>query len=538
MSSGLGVIVNLFGGLGVFFLGLQLMSDGLQKAAGERMRRILEMFTSRPVKAVLTGAGVTAVLQSSSTVTVMIVGFVNSGLMNLNQALGVIMGANIGTTITAQIVSFNIYALAFPFVGLGALLYYFVPKKLPRYAGKSALGFGLLLLGLSTMSSAVTPLRTYQPFLDLLVLLGRQQLLGILAGAVFTAIVQSSSATTGLAIALAWQGVLDLPAGLAIAVGANIGTCVTALLASVTAGSAARRAAIGHLLFNVFGTVLFLIMRIPFANLVQATGASVARQLANAHTVFNVGTTLIVLPFLGSFAKLVTLLVPGEDEAIELKPMFLDERMIGTPGALVGAQKELLRMIGLALAMLEQAVSAFKQGDLSQLRQIEQREELVNTLEKAITGFLAKANQESMNVEQSRRVINFMHIVNDVERIGDHAVNIAELAEARVNEGLELSEAAVQDLEHMFREVMKMCRGVEEALEQDNIRQAQEIVGLDDVVDDLEKRYRANHIERLNLGVCDTEIGVLFLDALSNLERVADHATNIAEAVADIAFAK
>ncbi len=538
MSSGLGVIVNLFGGLGVFFLGLQLMSDGLQKAAGERMRRILEMFTSRPVKAVLTGAGVTAVLQSSSTVTVMIVGFVNSGLMNLNQALGVIMGANIGTTITAQIVSFNIYALAFPFVGLGALLYYFVPKKLPRYAGKSALGFGLLLLGLSTMSSAVTPLRTYQPFLDLLVLLGRQPLLGILAGAVFTAIVQSSSATTGLAIALAWQGVLDLPAGLAIAVGANIGTCVTALLASVTAGSAARRAAIGHLLFNVFGTVLFLIMRIPFANLVQATGASVARQLANAHTVFNVGTTLIVLPFLGSFAKLVTLLVPGEDEAIELKPMFLDERMIGTPGALVGAQKELLRMIGLALAMLEQAVSAFKQGDLSQLRQIEQREELVNTLEKAITGFLAKANQESMNVEQSRRVINFMHIVNDVERIGDHAVNIAELAEARVNESLELSEAAVQDLEHMFREVMKMCRGVEEALEQDNIRQAQEIVGLDDVVDDLEKRYRANHIERLNLGVCDTEIGVLFLDALSNLERVADHATNIAEAVADIAFAK
>ena len=538
MSSGLGVIVNLFGGLGVFFLGLQLMSDGLQKAAGERMRRILEMFTSRPVKAVLTGAGVTAVLQSSSTVTVMIVGFVNSGLMNLNQALGVIMGANIGTTITAQIVSFNIYALAFPFVGLGALLYYFVPKKLPRYAGKSALGFGLLLLGLSTMSSAVTPLRTYQPFLDLLVLLGRQPLLGILAGAVFTAIVQSSSATTGLAIALAWQGVLDLPAGLAIVVGANIGTCVTALLASVTAGSAARRAAIGHLLFNVFGTVLFLIMRIPFANLVQATGASVARQLANAHTVFNVGTTLIVLPFLGSFAKLVTLLVPGEDEAIELKPMFLDERMIGTPGALVGAQKELLRMIGLALAMLEQAVSAFKQGDLSQLRQIEHREELVNTLEKAITGFLAKANQESMNVEQSRRVINFMHIVNDVERIGDHAVNIAELAEARVNEGLELSEAAVQDLEHMFREVMKMCRGVEEALEQDNIRQAQEIVGLDDVVDDLEKRYRANHIERLNLGVCDTEIGVLFLDALSNLERVADHATNIAEAVADIAFAK
>ena len=220
MSSWITVLVNLFGGLGIFFLGMQLMSDGLQKAAGERMRRILELFTSRPFTAVLTGAGVTAVLQSSSTVTVMIVGFVNSGLMNLTQALGTIMGSNIGTTITAQIVSFDIYVLAFPLIGVGALLYFFSKKRFLRYLGKVLLGFGLLLLGLSTMSSAVDPLKTYQPFLDLLVLFGQRPLLGILAGAVFTAIVQSSSATTGLVIALAWQGIVDLPAGLAIAVGA------------------------------------------------------------------------------------------------------------------------------------------------------------------------------------------------------------------------------------------------------------------------------------------------------------------------------
>jgi len=538
MGLSIRVLVHLFGGLGIFFLGLQLMSDGLQKAAGERMRRILEMFTSKPLKAVLTGAGVTAVLQSSSTVTVMVVGFVNSGLMDLSQALGTIMGANIGTTVTAQIVSFDIYALASPLIGIGALLYYFTKKKLPRYAGKSALGFGLLLLGLSTMSSAVDPLKGYQPFLDLLVLFGRQPLLGILAGALFTAIIQSSSATTGLIIALAWQGVVDVPAGLAIAVGANIGTCVTALLASLTAGTAARRAAIGHLLFNVFGTLLFIVFRSPFTDVVQLTSAVTARQLANAHTLFNVGTTLMLFPFLALFEKLVTRIVPGEDEVIEMKPQFLDEHMIGTPGALFAAQREVLRMANYARDMVEQSVNAFRDGDVSRLRHIQQREEVVNILEKAITAYLAKANQESMNMEQARRFVNLMHVVNDVERIGDHAVNISELAEARAAQGLELSDAAREDLDNMYGEVMKMCRGAIEALAQDNAAQAASIVDLDDVVDDLEKRFRANHIERLNQGVCHPDIGVLFLDTLSNLERVADHATNIAEAVADIAFAK
>ncbi|HHT43205.1 MAG TPA: Na/Pi cotransporter family protein [Firmicutes bacterium] len=538
MSSWITVLVNLFGGLGIFFLGMQLMSDGLQKAAGERMRRILELFTSRPFTAVLTGAGVTAVLQSSSTVTVMIVGFVNSGLMNLTQALGTIMGSNIGTTITAQIVSFDIYVLAFPLIGVGALLYFFSKKRFLRYLGKVLLGFGLLLLGLSTMSSAVDPLKTYQPFLDLLVLFGQRPLLGILAGAVFTAIVQSSSATTGLVIALAWQGIVDLPAGLAIAVGANIGTCITAVLAGTTAGTSARRAAIGHVLFNVFGTVLFVILRRPFVSLVGATGASVARQLANAHTLFNVFTTLLVFPFLKHFVRLVTVLVPGRDEVIELKPKFLDDRIVETPGALFAANQEVLRMINLAVDMVEQAISAFIKGDKSLLHQIEQREQVVNTLEKAITAYLAKTNQSSMNVEQAREVINLMHIVNDVERIGDHAINIAELAEARTDGNLDLSEAAVEDLNNMSGEVMKMCRGVIEALTEDNSEQARGIVALDDLVDDLEKRYRANHIQRLNEGVCDPEIGVLFLDTISNLERVADHATNIAEAVADIAFSR
>lgn len=537
VSTGIAIIVGLFGGLGLFLLGIQLMADGLQKAAGERMRRILELFTSRSITAVLTGAAVTALLQSSSTTTVMIVGFVNSGLMTLSQAVGTIMGANIGTTITAQIVSFNIYVLALPLIGVGALLYYFAKRK-NRYVGMGLLGFGLLLLGLSTMSTAVTPIREYETFLNLLVVLGNRPLLGIVAGAVFTALIQSSSATTGLVIAFSWQGILSLPAGLALIVGANVGTCITVILASLNSCLTAKRAALSHVLFNLFGVVLFVIFRKPFVSLVLLTGTTVARQIANAHTLFNVITTLILFPLLSYFVKLVTFIMPGDDVILEVKPKYLDERMIQTPGALLGAQKEAVRMGTLAVDMVEQAVTAFLQGQTNPLERIEQREEVVNSLEKSITAYLAKANQHSMNVRQARAIVNLMHMVNDFERMADHAINISELAEVRETGKLDLSQAAAEDLQHMFNEVNRISRKAVEVLANSNVEQAKSLIGEDDVVDDLEKQYRANHIERLNQGLCNPEIGVLFLDAVSNLERVADHATNVAEAVADIAFAK
>lgn len=514
------------------------MAEGLQKAAGERMRRILELFTSRPSTAILTGALVTALLQSSSTTTVMIVGFVNSGLMTLTQAAGTIMGANIGTTITAQIVSFDIYSLSLPLIGIGALLYFFSRKKLRRHVGLSLLGFGLLLLGLSTMSGSVNPLRDYPPFLQLLVTLGENPLLGILAGTLFTVVVQSSSATTGLVIAFSWQGVISLPAGLALIVGANLGTCITVILASLGTSVAAKRAAFSHVLFNLFGVVLFIILRVPFTKLVALTGTSVARQIANAHTLFNLITTLILWPLLPYFVKLVTFVVPGEDAVIEQRPLYLENRVLGTPAALIGAQREAVRMGELAITMVEQAVNAFLQGDLGLLEQIEQREEAVNTLEKEITAYLAKANQFPMAESQARFLTNLMHIVNDLERMGDHAINIAELAQIRGGEKLELSPGASEDLEHMFKVVLEISRDALDALLHRNKAQAEALISRDDLVDDLEKRYRTNHIARLNQGLCHPEIGVLFLDAVSNLERVADHANNIAEAVADIAFAK
>lgn len=539
MSTGVvSIIIGLLGGLGLFLLGIQLLGDGLQKAAGARMRRILELFTSKPIKAVLTGAAVTALLQSSSTTTVMTVGFVNSGLMTLSQAVGTIMGANIGTTITAQIVSFDIYSLAYPLIAVGAILYYFAKKKLYRYGGMGILGFGLLLLGLQTMSSSVSPLREYEPFLQLLVTIGDRPVLGILAGALFTAIVQSSSATTGLVIAFSWQGILSLPAGLALIVGANLGTCITVVLASLGSPVTAKRAALSHVLFNLAGVILFIVLRRPFTSLVLLTGQTVARQIANAHTLFNVFTTVILFPFLPRFVEFVTAIIPEGDGLYEAKPKFLDERLIQTPGALMSAQKEAVRMGSIAVEMVQQAVTAFMSGETEQLSDIEQREEVVNSLETAITAFLAKANQHSMNESEAREMVNLMHIVNDLERMADHAINIFELAEVRENGRHELSDAARDDLQKMFSEVDRISRSVLEALAEHDMNLATSLIGEDDKVDELEKRYRTNHIARLNEGLCNPEAGVLFLDVVSNLERVADHANNIAEGVADLAFSK
>lgn len=538
MSTGFTIIVGLFGGLGLFLLGIQLLGDGLQKAAGERMRRILELFTSKPITAVFTGAAVTALLQSSSTTTVMIVGFVNSGLMTLSQAVGTIMGANVGTTITAQIVSFNIYALAYPFIAVGALLYYFSKKKMRRYGGKGLLGFGLLLLGLSTMSASVNPVKDYEPFLRLLVTLGNSPLLGVLAGALFTAIIQSSSATTGLVIAFSWQGIISLDAGLALIVGANLGTCITVVLASLNASITAKKTALSHVLFNLAGVLLYAILRKPFTSLIIFTSDTVARQIANAHTLFNVFTTLLLFPLLPRFVKLVNSLVPGEDIVFAVRPQYLDERLIHTPGALISAHKETLRMGSVAVDMVEEAVEAFLTDGSHDFDQLEQREEVVNSLETAITSYLAKANQYSMDEKEAREIVNLMHTVNDLERMGDHAINIAGLADERAKGGFELSDAAREDLKTMFGEVDRISRSVLDALSNWDVKKATLLIGEDDKVDDLEKLYRTNHIERLSQGLCCTDVGVLFLDAVSNLERVADHAHNIAEAVADVAFSK
>lgn len=528
----LSMVLGLLGGLGIFLIGMQQMAEGLQKAAGDTLRRILELFTSKPALAVFTGGLVTVLVQSSSTTTVMTVGFVNSGLMTLKQAVGVIMGANIGTTITAQIVSFDIYQLAFPLLALGAGLAFFSRKRTYRHIGTGMLGFGLLLVGLSTMSEAVYPLRSYEPFVNTLLYLGQNPLLGVLAGMVFTMITQSSSATTGLVIAFSLQGLINLPAGLAITVGANIGTCITAALAAIGANLSARRAALAHFLFNIFGAMLFLIFQGPFTALVGATSGSVTRQIANAHTLFNLANTLILLPLINPFVSIVRTILPGEEVELDFKPIHLDPRVSHSPGAIYAAQKEVQRMAEIAISMVDDAVNAFLKADSAPMANLDQREELVNELEKAITIYMTEQTQGILDKNLSRKITNILHVVNDIERVADHAVNISELASERIERNVPISESAVEDIILMRDNVIRILKEVMEACEQEDAERALQLVEEDEIIDEMEKRFRMEHIKRLNEGVCQTDAGILFLDLISNLERVADHANNIAQSAA------
>ena len=529
------IAFGLLGGLGLFIYGMQRMAEGLQKAAGERLRHILELFTSHPVIAVFTGMLVTIFVQSSSSTTVMIVGFVNAGLMTLQQALGTIMGANIGTTVTAQMVAFNLQDVALPAIGIGFLISFLARRRFYRYLGQSLLGFGLLFLGMSIMSQTLVPLRSYDPFVQALINMGKSPWLGVLVGALFTMIIQSSSATTGLVIVLTRQGMISLEAGLGLVLGANIGTSVTAVLASIGANVTARRAATAHVLFNVLGVLVFLPFLGPFTSLVRVTSAVPARQIANAHTIFNVTNTLLFLPFISPFAALLAQIVPGEEIILERKPKHLDWRMLGSPAALLSATKEVVRMGELTREMVQEAIQAFVNEDMELMQIVVQKEDIIDELEREISTFLARAFREgNLNAEQSRRLTRLMHAINDMEPIGDHAENIVELARQKTEDGLVFSDQALAEIQEMHRHVDGIYERAINCIRTDDAKLAIQLVGEDELIDEMERKYRATHIARLNEGTCLPPSGVVYLDILSNLERVADHANNLAEAVAGI----
>lgn len=524
------LVTQLVGGLGLFLFGMQLMASGMQKAAGDRLRRILEILTTKPIVAVLTGIIVTVLVQSSSTTTVMVVGFANAGLMTLHQAVGTILGANIGTTVTMQIVSFKISTLVYPALGIGAVLNFFGKRRLYKYVGQAILGFGILFLGMMTMSQGMSPLKNLPAFLNLMTQFGHRPLLGVVIGAFFTALVQSSSAATGVIVALTLQNLLDLPAAVALILGTNIGTCITALLASVGTTLSARRTAVAHIVFNLLGVLIVLLFFRPFVALVMETGGNVTRQAANAHTLFNVFNTLLVLPFFKFFVSIITFLVPGEEVALEMGPKYLDKRMLKTPAvAIGGARQECLRMAGLAREMVGEALQVFIREDRKMMQQVLQKEELVDSLEKEITTYLAELAQHSLTIEQSQSVSGLMHAVNDLERIGDHAHNIVHLAEIKIEERLPFSEKAITELTDMYQKVDWMLEQAIRAFDQEDLSLARQVVEQDDVVDNLERTLRKSHITRINEKICFPPSGVIFLDVLSNFERIADHATNFVQ---------
>lgn len=530
------LISGLLGGLGLFIYGMMQMGDGLQKAAGDRMRRILEALTARTWMGVIVGAVVTAVIQSSSATTVMLVSFVNAGLMTLKQAVGVIMGANIGTTMTAQLIAFDLSDLALPAVGLGFIITFFSRKKIHKYLGQVILGFGLLFLGMTVMTDTMRPLRDNPAFVQWIANFGKYPFLGVLAGLAMTMIIQSSSATIGLLMAAASQGLVGFDAAIPVLFGDNIGTCITAVLASIGASLSARRTALAHVLFNVFGTILFLTLLPLFKTFVHMVTPSgdIERLIANAHTSFNVLNTLVWLPMAGLLARVATVVYPGQEIVVEQGPKYLDKRMLSTPSvALQLAVKELVRMAGIAREMVKDAGQALLAGKPSAVsKSINAREEVVDNLQAEIILYLSTLMAQGVLTQpQSTRLAGMLHVVNDIERIGDHAVNISEFAIDRVEQGLEFSDEAKSELGDLFRRVDEVISDAVQALEKNDPALAQDVWEKEKYIDELEDVLRTSHLRRLNQGRCSPASGVIYVEVVDNLERMADHAVNLADAV-------
>ena len=543
MSNGeiVSILVKLFGGLGLFLYGMNVMSEGLEKAAGDKMKHFIEMLTKNKIMAVIVGATVTMIVQSSSATTVMVVGFVNAGIMNLTQAVGIIMGANIGTTVTAQLVSIDLNAIAPVAIGAGVLINLVSQDNKTKKYAQILIGFGILFLGMDFMKNAVKPLRSYTGFTDVLSNFGSGRfidtVLAIFTGFAITAIVQSSSATTGILVALASEGLLPIHAAFPILLGTNVGTCVTAMISSVGANKTAKRAAVIHLLFNLIGTIIFAIfLAKPTINFVEGMSVNSARQLANAHTFFNIANTLLLLPFSGLLVRLAQRIIPiTKDEEIEVKgSKYLDERILETPSiALSLVVKEVLHMANVANESYRNSIEAFLTNDKKYAFATFNCEKRINNMERSIMEYLIKLSNSSVSNKQRELIDGLFSTINDLERVGDHADNLAELSIYKIEGNLHFSDVAMEEIMHMSERVSKSYENSVTSLATRDIDLARRVLEREGEIDSLEKALRKKHIKRLNHGACQPSSGVVFLDFISNLERIGDHASNIALAVLD-----
>ncbi|MCM3637402.1 Na/Pi cotransporter family protein [Sporosarcina luteola] len=531
------VIFQFIGGLGIFLFAIKYMGDGLQKAAGDRLRSILDRFTTNPFMGVLVGIIVTVLIQSSSGTTVITVGLVSAGFMTLRQAIGVIMGANIGTTITAFIIGLDVGAYALPIMALGAILIFFFKKNSIKNVGEVVFGFGGLFLGLELMSAGMKPLRTLSAFSDFTVSMADHPVLGVVAGTVFTLIVQSSSATVGILQGLYAENLVSLQAALPILFGDNIGTTITAVLASIGASVAARRAAAAHVLFNVVGTVVFMILLYPFTMYVEWISGLLAleskMQIAFAHGTFNVLNTVIQFPLIGAWALFVTKIIPGKDVTIEYRPKHLDPNFINqSPSVAIGqAKEEIIRMGDFAVQGMEETYEYLKTSNKRHAETAYQIEDAINNLDRKITDYLVDISAVNISPVESARHVMLMDTVRDIERIGDHFENIIELIDYREVNRVKLTEEAMDDLTEMFTLTIATVDKAVRSLDMNDIELAREVAEQEALIDKMERKFRKNHIVRLNEGHCSAQSGMVFVDIVSNLERIGDHAVNIAEAI-------
>lgn len=556
------MLMTLFGGLGLFLYGMTMMSDGLKNIAGDRMKKLLGILTNNQLMGVLVGTVVTGIIQSSSATTVMVVGFVNAGLMNLLQATGVIMGANIGTTITAQLIAFKITDYAALAAGIGTIVYLFAKENKTRQIGTVILGFGILFIGMNFMSDSMAPLQNHEGFKNLLVSVSSSPILGLLVGFAFTAIIQSSSASIGLLQALAISGAFHNISGVTplelvvpIIMGQNIGTCVTAMLSSIGASILAKRASFIHLIFNVIGTIVFMVtvgvvgllsegLNPIYDFIASISGTTridgqvvgdVSRQIANMHTLFNIFNTIILFPFARGLVKFAERALPGDEKENFGGLKFLDERILESPAVAVGqAVKETARMGKIALKNMNRALQAFFTEDEKLMEKVFEEEKIINQLNRDITHYLVKLSNSNLSEKDELRTTNLYHTVSDIERIGDHSENLVELAQYRLEHNLSFSNIALDELKGMVEKINSMISDVITSLETDNIALARTINEKEEEIDEMEENYRDEHIHRLNKRLCQPSSGVIFLDILSNLERIADHAANISKTVLDL----
>lgn len=531
------VLFMFVGGLGIFLFGIKFLGDGLQKVAGDGLRDLLDRFTTNPIMGVLSGIVVTVLLQTSTGSTVLTIGLVNAGFMTLKQAIGVIIGANIGTTVTAFIIGIKISAYALPIVAVGSFLIFFFKNRKVNNYGQVIFGFGTLFLGLNFMGDGLKPLRDLQTFQDLTVSMSDNPFLGVLIGTVFTVAVQSSSAAIGLLQTLFGQGLMDLDAALPVLFGDNIGTTITAVIAAIGASIAAKRAALTHVIFNLIGTTIVLVLLRPFTVLIEyiqgSLGLNPEMTIAFAHGIFNVSNAIIQLPFIAVLAWVVIKIIPGQDSAIAYKTVHLDEQFIRqSPAIAIGqGKKEVLRMAELTEKGLEEVNFYFKTHGKKHAELIPQYEDAINNLDKKITDYLVQVSSYPMSGQDSKVHHTLMNTVRDLERIGDHMENIMELVENQITNKVEFSKSAITDLDEMFELTISTLRQAIKALDTEDIDEARSVLEKEDKIDKMERDLRRKHIVRLNENKCTGSAGIIYVDIVSNLERVGDHAVNIAEEV-------
>lgn len=531
-------VLALLGGLALFLYGMQMMSTGLEAAAGNRMKSILEKLTSNRVKGVLVGAAITAVIQSSSATTVMVVGFVNSGLMTLKQAVWVIMGANIGTTITGQLIALDIGAIAplFAIAGVGAIM--FIKSEKVHHISSIFAGLGILFMGMDMMGAAMSPLQESEAFISLMTKFDNP-LLGILVGALFTAVIQSSSASVGILQALASTGMIPLSSAVFVLFGQNIGTCITAVLASIGMKVNAKRTTVIHLLFNIIGTVLFTVICLvtPYVTWIEAmTPGDPVAQIANAHTVFNIVTTLLLLPFGTHMANIAVRILPdskkADDEDLRLKYIrpFESSYAIGHSAVAVSqVRDEVNRMRDMVAKNISDSFDSLVQYDEKLRKKVSEREEYIDFLNKGISEYIVSLMASEMNMSDSRKINGYYAIISNLERIGDHAVNLAEYGDDMRKWEIDFSDTVKEELNEMKAQCIAALDNLKEVTSENVERILSQAVIIEQKTDDMRDKYFKKQMQRLKKGKCKPQSGIVFSEILTDFERMGDHALNIAQ---------